>query len=197
LIEYTEELGIDIELDKVYRFVMFSGRKKNYLGVTADGGVVVKGIVAKKRNAPPLVKELVEEIIDRLKNVATVDDMLKIREEVMVKETEAKIREKKITLEKLGIKIVLNKNLNEYTKNKPQHVKAAEQLLKYGIQVGRGDAIVLIKTKDAMGVKPIQLARIDEIDEKKYLEYISTSLEQVLEAMGVSMEELRGAMRLF
>jgi len=198
LIEYTEELGIDIELDKVYRFVMFSGRKKNYLGVTADGGVVVKGIVAKKRNAPPLVKELVEEIIDRLKNVATVDDMLKIREEViaMVKEAEAKIREKKITLDKLGIKVVLNKNLNEYTKNKPQHVKAAEQLLKYGIQVGRGDAIVLIKTKDAVGVKPIQLARIDEIDEKKYLEYISTSLEQVLEAMGVSMEELRGAMRL-
>jgi len=163
-----------------------------------DGSVVVKGIVAKKRNAPPLVKELVEEIIDRLKNVATVDDMLKIREEViaMVKETEAKIREKKVTLDKLGIKVVLNKNLNEYTKNKPQHVKAAEQLLKYGIQVGRGDAIVLIKTKDAVGVKPIQLARIDEIDEKKYLEYISTSLEQVLEAMGVTIEELRGAMRL-
>ncbi|MGC8994268.1 MAG: hypothetical protein ACP5J0_02620, partial [Pyrobaculum sp.] len=72
----------------------------------------------------------------------------------------------------------------------------AEQLLKYGINVGRGDAIVLIKTKDAIGVKPIQLARIDEIDEKKYLEYINTSLEQILEAMGVSIEELRGATRL-
>ncbi|MEM4650563.1 MAG: hypothetical protein QW086_01925 [Pyrobaculum sp.] len=31
---------------------MFSGRKKNYLGVTKDGGVIVKGIVAKCRNAP-------------------------------------------------------------------------------------------------------------------------------------------------
>ncbi|MGC9130709.1 MAG: DNA-directed DNA polymerase I [Pyrobaculum sp.] len=198
LVAYTEELGIDIELDKVYKFVMFSGRKKNYLGVTSDGSVIVKGIVAKKRNAPSLVKELVEEIIESLKNINTVEDITKVRDAVvaMVKDTETKIRERKTTLDKLGIKIVLNKNLNEYTKNKPQHVKAAEQLLKYGINVGRGDAIVLIKTKDAIGVKPIQLARIDEIDEKKYLEYINTSLEQILEAMGVSIEELRGATRL-
>jgi len=199
LVEYTEELGIDIELDKIYKFVMFSGRKKNYLGVTNDGSVIVKGIVAKKRNAPPIVKELVEEIINALRNINSVEDISKVRETViaMVKEVETRIREKKITLDKLGIKIVLNKNLNEYTKNKPQHVKAAEQLLKYGINVGRGDAIIIIKTKDAVGVKPIQLARIDEIDEKKYLEYISTSLEQILEAMGVSIEELRGATRLF
>lgn len=198
LTEYTEGLGIDIELDKVYRFVMFSGRKKNYLGITNDGSVIVKGIVAKKRNAPQFVKELVEEIIERLKNINSVDDIAKVREEVvaMVKETETRIREKKITLDKLGIKMVMSKNLDEYTKNKPQHVKAAEQLVRYGIKVGKGDAIVLIKTKDVVGVKPIQLARIDEIDEKKYLEYISTSLEQILEAMGVSIEELRGAAKL-
>ena len=198
LIDYTEELGIDIELDKVYKFVMFSGRKKNYLGVTKDGGVIVKGIVAKKRNAPPLVKELVEEIIESLKNIGSLDDIVKVRDAIIakVKDAETKIKEKKITLDKLGIKVALNKNLNEYTKNKPQHVKAAEQLLKYGIQIGRGDAIVLVKTKDPVGVKPIQLARIDEIDEKKYLEYIGTSLEQILEAMGVTIEELRGATKL-
>ncbi|MEZ0319614.1 MAG: DNA-directed DNA polymerase I [Pyrobaculum sp.] len=199
LIEYTEELGIDIELDKVYKFVMFSGRKKNYLGITNDGSVIVKGIVAKKRNAPPFVKELVEEILDELKTINSVDNIIKVRDMIItkVKEAEMLIKEKKITLDKLGIKMILSKNLEEYTKNRPQHVKAAEQLTKYGIRVGKGDAIVLIKTKDAAGVKPIQLARIDEIDEKKYLEYISTSLEQILEAMGVTMEELRGAVRLF
>ncbi|MEM4423586.1 DNA polymerase domain-containing protein, partial [Pyrobaculum sp.] len=166
--------------------------------VTKDGGVIVKGIVAKKRNAPPLVKELVEEIIESLKNIGSLDDIVKVRDAIIakVKDAEMKIKEKKITLDKLGIKVVLNKNLNEYTKNKPQHVKAAEQLLKYGIQIGRGDAIVLVKTKDPVGVKPIQLARIDEIDEKKYLEYIGTSLEQILEAMGVTIEELRGATKL-
>jgi len=198
LIEYAEELGIDIELDKVYRFVMFSGRKKNYLGLTNDGSVIVKGIVAKKRNAPQFVKELVDDIIERLKNINSIDDITKVRDEIvaMVKETESKIREKKITLDKLGIKMVMSKNLDEYTKNRPQHIKAAEQLVKYGIKIGKGDAIILIKTKDVVGVKPIQLARIDEIDEKKYLEYVSTSLEQILEAMGVSIEELRGAMKL-
>jgi replicative DNA polymerase I (EC 2.7.7.7) len=111
LIEYTENLGIDIELDKIYKFVMFSGRKKNYLGVTKDGNIVVKGIVAKKRNAPPFVKELVEYIIDNLKNINSIDDMIKTRDIIiaMVKEAETKIKEKKITLDKLGIKMVLSK----------------------------------------------------------------------------------------
>ncbi|MFN3803640.1 MAG: DNA-directed DNA polymerase I [Pyrobaculum sp.] len=198
LTTYAENVGIDIELDKIYKFVMFSGRKKNYLGITKDGSVIVKGIVAKKRNAPPFVKELVENIINNIKHINSVEDITKVRDIIvaMVKETEGLIKEKKITLDKLGIKTVLSKNLNEYTKNKPQHVKAAEQLSRYGIHIGRGDAIILVKTKDPIGVKPIQLARIDEIDEKKYLEYINTSLEQILEAMGVSIEELRGATKL-
>jgi DNA polymerase I len=198
LMKCAEELNIDIELDRVYKFVMFSGRKKNYLGVSADGGVVMKGILAKKRNAPPLAKELTEEIICTIKDINTTDDILKVKDAViaMVKEVETRLREKKITLDKLGIRVTLNKDLGEYTKNKPQHVKAAEQLLKYGIKVGRGDVVVIVRTRDPVGVRPIQLARIDEIDERKYLEYISTSLEQILEAMGVTLEELRGTARL-
>ncbi len=198
LTKYAEEVGIDIELDKIYKFVMFSGRKKNYLGIARDGSVIVKGIVAKKRNAPPLVRELVDNIVTNLKNIESVGDIAKVRDAVvaMVREAEVLIKEKKVSLDKLGIKIVLNKNIDEYTKNKPQHVKAAEQLLRYGIRIGRGDAIVLIKTVDPIGVKPIQLARIDEIDVKKYLEYINTSLEQILEAMGVSTEEMWGVSKL-
>lgn len=198
LMDYAASLGIDIDLDKVYRFVLFSGRKKNYLGVTADGLVIIKGLVGKKRNAPIFVKELVDDIVKELKSVQTLDDVFKVRDEVaaLVKDYEARLKERRITLEKIAIKTSLNKDLDKYTKNKPQHVKAAELLAKYGIRLGRGDVISYVKTRDPLGVKPVQLARIDEVDDRKYLEYMATSVEQILEALGVSMEELRGVMKL-
>lgn len=199
LMDYASQLGIDIDLDKVYRFVLFSGRKKNYLGVTADGSVVIKGLVGKKRNAPSFVKDLMDDIVERLRSVHTLDDIFKTRDEIsaLIRDYESKLRERKITLDKLAIKTTLNKDLDEYTKNKPQHVKAAEMLSKaMGVKLGRGDVIIYVKTRDALGVKPIQLARIDEIDDRKYLEYMATTVEQVLEALGYSMEELRGVAKL-
>jgi len=56
--------------------------------------------------------------------------------------------------------------------------------------------ISYVKTRDSLGVKPVQMARIDEIDDRKYIEFMATTVEQVLEALGFSMEELRGVGRL-
>jgi replicative DNA polymerase I (EC 2.7.7.7) len=65
-----------------------------------------------------------------------------------------------------------------------------------GVKLGRGDVISYVKTRDSLGVKPVQMARIDEIDDRKYIEFMATTVEQVLEALGFSMEELRGVGRL-
>jgi len=51
-----EKLGIDLEVDKVYRYAIFSKRKKNYLGVYSDNSVDIKGLTGKKRHIPPLLK---------------------------------------------------------------------------------------------------------------------------------------------
>ncbi|MGI0015857.1 MAG: LAGLIDADG family homing endonuclease, partial [Nitrososphaera sp.] len=40
-------LGVDLEVDKEYRYVVFSDLKKNYLGVKPDGTVDVKGLTGK------------------------------------------------------------------------------------------------------------------------------------------------------
>ncbi|NIP66593.1 hypothetical protein GWN63_00610, partial [Candidatus Bathyarchaeota archaeon] len=47
-----EELGMELEVDKVYRYSIFSSRKKNYLGVLPDGNIDVKGLTGKKRHIP-------------------------------------------------------------------------------------------------------------------------------------------------
>ncbi|MGZ4850716.1 MAG: DNA-directed DNA polymerase I, partial [Candidatus Bathyarchaeia archaeon] len=50
VVHYTEhELNMGIDVDKVYRYAVFSSRKKNYLGVLEDGTVDVKGLTGKKK----------------------------------------------------------------------------------------------------------------------------------------------------
>jgi len=43
-----KELGVELEVDKTYRYVAFSERKKNYFGVLQDGTADIKGLTGKK-----------------------------------------------------------------------------------------------------------------------------------------------------
>lgn len=196
LIDWVEEeLGIDIELDKVYRILALSGRKKNYAGILQDGSVDMKGLVGKKRNTPDIAKDAVKDVVKIFSSIGTINDVNKALEEIKgkVKEYYVMIRNKEVPLDKLTMKVALNKPLSEYTKNTPQHVKAAMLLEKYGIRVNPGDIIFFVKTNTKEGVKPVQLARIDEIDVDKYVEYLKTSLEQILDALNIPFENIVGA----
>ncbi|MGC9137284.1 DNA polymerase domain-containing protein, partial [Caldivirga sp.] len=124
-----------------------------------------------------------------------INDVEKVTEAIKerVKEYYVMIRNKDVPLDKLAIKMAINKPINEYTKNTPQHVKAAELLGKYGVKPGPGDIIFFVKTNTREGVKPVQLARIDEIDSDKYIEYLRTSLEQILDALGIPFENVVGS----
>ena len=195
LIDWVEEeLGIDIELDKVYKILALSGRKKNYAGILQDGSVDMKGLVGKKRNTPDIAKEAVKDVVALFSTINNIYDVHKVVEDIRsrVREYYTMIKGRLVPLDKLAIKMALNKPLTEYTKNTPQHVKAAMQLAKYGINLGPGDIIFFIKTNTKEGVKPIQLARIDEVDVDKYVDYLKTSLEQILDALGTSFEEVVG-----
>ena len=41
------KMGMELEVEKWYRYAVFSSRKKNYLGVLKGGGVDVKGMTGK------------------------------------------------------------------------------------------------------------------------------------------------------
>src|SRR5208337_4776503 len=56
-----KEYDITFELDKDYRYVCLSHRKKNYFGVFKDGKVDVKGLTGKKKHTPQIIKTPFEE----------------------------------------------------------------------------------------------------------------------------------------
>lgn len=194
-----EELQIDLGIDKEYKWVVFSRRKKNYLGMLKEGKPDIKGLTGKKRNTPEFLKELFYHIVDILADAEDIESFETSIEEVKtaVRAVYLDVKKKNIPLDKLAFRVALTKPLSEYTKNTPQHVKAAKQLLPYrknGIEVG--EIISFVKTRDKDGVRPVQLARIDEVDIEKYLESMRTTLEQILDALDISFDEIMGSQGL-
>ena len=185
-------LGLDIEVDKEFTFVIFTGLKKNYLGKTRNNEFEVKGLIVKKRNTPELVKTLLNDMINSLKKVEKPDDFVDFVDwlEKVIKDYYIGLKQKEIPLDQLAIKIALTKNPSAYTKNKPPHVKAALQLMKYGVNVQEGDVIVVVKVKGGDGFKAIQLTRQYEVDPDKYIELFRSSLEQFLLALGIKWDDI-------
>ncbi len=197
--EYVErEFGLELEVDKVYKFVTFSGLKKNYVGVTSDGKVVVKGLQAKKRNTPEFLKKEFREVLAVLTSISSPEEFVKARDAIREKlrEVYRKLKNYEYNLDELAIRMALGKRIEEYTKNMPQHVRAALQLKRVGIEVLPGDVITFVKVRGREGVKPIQLARLLEVDVDKYVEHMRSSFEQLLAALNMSWDEVVGASRL-
>ncbi len=192
-----ENFGLELEVDKVYKFVAFA-LKKNYIGVTSEGKVVIKGMVGKKRNTPDFIKKLFIDIVNDIATIERPEDAYKVIEVIRNRLSEAylKIKYKLFTLDEVAFKVGLTKPLSEYKRNTPQHVKAALQLKHYGIEVLPGDIIAFVKVKSRDGVKPVQLAKIVEIDSQKYIEALKSALEQLFTPFNIVWEEIVGGHRL-
>ncbi len=201
LFEWVEEaLGVDLDVDKEYRYVAFSGKKKNYLGIYRDGKVDIKGMVGKKRNTPEFLKNAFAEALNILSSVNDISDLSKAKTEIIesIRSCKRKLEKGEIPLDQLAFKVMLSKPLSDYKRTTPPHVKAAKQLKLFGIEVAPGDIIHYVKVRGKDGVKPVQLARIDEIDKEKYVSHIETTFGQLLEALGMKVDEvLRGVTTLF
>ena len=185
--------GVDLEIDKTYRYCVLSNRKKNYLGVTDSGKVDVKGLTGKKSHTPGFIKKLFFELLDVLSQVKTMEDFVKAKKEISEKIANCgkKVESKEIPLEDLTFNVMLSKAPSEYVKTIPQHIRAAKQLESIR-ELKKGDKISFIKTLNKPGVKPIELAKKEEIDSKKYMEFLESTLEQITASMDLDFDTIFG-----
>ena len=200
LARWTEhELKMSIDVDKVYRYAVFSSRKKNYLGVLEDGSVDVKGLTGKKKHIPIFIKNAFNQMKERLaqvKNPAEFEKAKKdIAEIVLERYTRLKRREWQ-DMNELAFSVALGEELDHYTKTTPQHVKAAKILKESGVELRAGDLIRFVKTTREPHVKPVELATKNEVDADKYIAYLHSTFDQVLDALGLSFDEIIGLTKL-
>jgi len=200
VVDYVKrEFGLDLERDKEFRIGLFSGLKKNYIGVDREGGVVIKGMVGKKSNTPEFIKKEFASAVQLLAGLEEPRDVPRVLEELRehIRGVNERIRRREYTLDELAIRVMLSKDPRDYKKNTPQHVKAALILAKYGIRVGRGSVVSYVKTRDKVGVKPVRLAKLTDVDTGKYQDYVRTVFEQMLLAFGVRWDRVNVGARSF
>jgi DNA polymerase, archaea type len=211
--------GVDLELDKEYRYVVFNNLKKNYLGVLKDGTVDVKGLTGKKSHTPTFIRKTFYSMLDILGKVNTEKDFDTAREKIkdIVQESAKNLESDQYPLEELSFNVMINKSPEKYGKKTseniritsidghdsttisikgiPQHIKAAKLFSDNGRQIKAGDIISYVKTKTAEGVKPVELANHKEIDTEKYLEAMESTFDQLLTALDVNFKSIIGKPR--
>ena len=188
--------GVELEVEKEYRYVVLSDRKKNYLGVTKNGKVDVKGLTGKKSHTPAFIKSLFYDILDVLAEVKTIDEFGKAKSKISSKiaECSRKIQAKEIPLSELAFNVMLSKSLNEYTKTIPQHIRAAKQLESVR-EIKKGDRISYVKIINKPGVRPVEMAKQSEIDSSKYMEFMQSTLDQITSSMNMDFDTIIGKPR--
>jgi len=200
LADWSEKnLDMGLEVDKAYRYAVLSSRKKNYLGVFEDGSVDVKGLTGKKRHIPRLIKRYFDEMQNRLAQVKTPADFEAAKRDIegIIRECYNIIKRREWKdLNDLAFEVVLGKLPRHYTKTTPQHVKAARQLKDHGVEIKAGDLIRFVKVTREPHVKPVELASNHEIDTDKYIAYLRSTFDQILDALGLEFDKIIGLTRL-
>jgi len=185
--------NVELEVEKEYRYVVLSGRKKNYLGVTKNGKVDVKGLTGKKSHTPPFIKTLFYELLDILSEIKTVEEFERAKNKISDKITECarKVQAKEIPLQDLAFNVMISKAPRDYTKTVPQHIRAAKQLESIR-EIKKGDIISYVKILNKPGVRPIEMARKSEIDTSKYMEFMESTLDQLTSSMNLDFDTILG-----
>ena len=185
--------GVELEVDKEFRYVVLSNRKKNYLGVTKDGKADVKGLTGKKSHTPKFIKTLFYELLDILSAVQNESEFESAKKKITEKIAgyANKVREKQIPLSELAFNVMISKSPAEYVKTVPQHIRAAKQLESIR-EIKKGDIISYVKILNKPGVKPVEMARQDEVDSSKYMEFMESTLEQITSSMDLDFDTILG-----
>ncbi len=199
-----KELRVDLDVDKTYQFLALSSRKKNYAGIYTNGAVDIKGLTGKKKNTPEFIKKIFVEVLEGLKEVKDDAKFLAAKDQIVsiIRRNVKKLDQREFPLEDFEITVSMKKKMDSYTKTMPQHVRAAKMLQdsqkNQGIKsdLERGDSISFVKTRTKEGVKPTNMARIEDLDIKKYKEMLKSTLEQVLDALDISFDEVMGVKKI-
>ena len=188
-----DDHNVELEVDKEFRYVVLSNRKKNYLGVTKDGKADVKGLTGKKSHTPKFIKTLFYELLDILAEVQTKDDFNHAKNQITKKIAgyAKKVQEKEIPLSDLAFNVMMSKAPAEYVKTIPQHIRAAKQLETIR-EIKKGDIISYVKILNKPGVKPVEMAKQSEIDSSKYMEFMENVLEQITSSMDLDFDTILG-----
>lgn len=206
------ELGIPLEVDKEYRFIALTDRKKNYLGVLKNGHLDIKGLIGKKSNTPKCIQDSFSESTRILQEILSPEDFEGAKEKIknVITELYDKIDKSKrlgsnkngYNADELAFSVQLTKYTHQYGSN-VQHVRAAKKYEDFirshqrnsTFRLQPGHIIKFLKGKD--DVIPVEIVKIGfQIDVGAYKSQVDTAFSQVLDSLGINTTNIQNKVNL-
>ncbi len=211
-----DNLGVELGLDYDFRYAIFSERKKNYLGVTKSGQVVVKGLVGKKRNTPNIIRDYFDETLEILSKVHNIAELNEAKSKIKntIRELIKKVEDNDLKIPDVVIRTTFTNRVKDY-QTWTQPIQALAQLLENNYpgaeSIDIGDSIEYVPVRDPVkvritssrlsfptdkesiktaNVKPVQLVdlKTDRLG-RNLLKLAQSAFEQILNPMGISWEK--------
>lgn len=139
LIQWCEE-ELDLELAKEYDGTFIVHSMKNYIVITSDGKMIIKGLSGKKRNTPKKIQDCFKTVIDAWKELKSQDEFnQESAKKVLIETVRDYYRQmwhKTGDIEDYAFSTHMTMRITDYTKTEPIHVKAAKKLAEWLRQSG-------------------------------------------------------------
>ncbi len=198
--EVSQLEGIPLMMDGMYNWIVFLpnittgvGALNRYYGVFENGEIKIRGIALRKHDTTTIVRELQQEMLDRLamckdskEFIATIPEVLDI-----VGHYVETIRSGSVPLEKLVITKRVSKEVEEYTQNN-ESLEALRQMKRNGFSVPPGEAIEYVMLSGEERVKVAKFLDGDEAyDPEKYVEMALRAASELLVPFGYDIATMR------
>ena len=188
----SDELGLEIRPEKIYRRILFTEAKKRYCGLLPNGTLDNVGLEVVRGDWANVAKITQERVLEMILKENSVEGAVEF-----VRGLINDLRRHKIPFRDLIIWKTLTMPVEKYKVNAP-HVEAARILKRMGWNLTAGDQIgyVVIQGSGRLyeRVKPYALATYDEIDVEYYVKkQIVPAALRVLSMFGVKEKNLISA----
>ena len=193
-VELEKRVGLPIGYEGTYRWIAFlpskthPGRPVNnrYFGVFTDGRLKFRGIELRRRDTPPLVKQMQAEMLEKLARARNpVDAGQKAVECLEVFRRYLRmVYTASVGLEELTVVRTLGSYPNAYMRP-PKHVLAAKMMLEAGAELHPGQAVQYVVKR--WGAVPKQLLVDNGYSETYYGEYLRRAAETICTPFGVAV----------
>jgi len=200
-----EEIGLPISYEGRYRWIVFLPSRAHpdrpannrYFGVFLDGRLKYRGIEARRRDVPPIVKKMQLEILEKLAEARDPEQLRKRVVEALeiYRGYARRLILGDVSIEDLAITQVLSMDPDDYVVEARQAV-AAKHLERAGIRIAPGQAITYV-IAGAGGLSkavPIQLIRESSYRLEPYLRMLEKAAYTMITPV---LESLRAPHRIY
>ncbi|WP_049911833.1 type B DNA-directed DNA polymerase [Halorubrum kocurii] len=192
----TEEVEIRLEHEGHYDWVAFVPQRESDAGaltkffgkVAGDDGFKIRGIEARQRSTPPLIKDVQRDCLDRLDATRSPDAVLDCLQNAI-----KRLHAGTVPVEQLVKRNRVSKPLEGYTQN-TQNVAALKRAREQDLAVHPGQDIEYVVVDDEKNSRErVALAHeeIESYDASYYETQLVRAIESVLAPLGWDRREIR------